>query len=195
MVPQCMSDLKGVGHLGAAAAPAHPAAASQGRLRFDYRGHEGEDSRRTVEPHRLVFTGRRWYLVAWDRDREDWRTFRADRIQPRLPTGPRFTPREPPEDVVSHVIRGTSSTAWPHPARVRLHVSAEVIGERIPPAPGLLHPEGEQSCVLETGSGSLRDLAGFLVSLDVGFEVLDPPELRALLRELADRCRVAARPD
>lgn len=164
------------------------------QLRFDYRGHEGAESRRTVEPHRVVYTGRRWYLLAWDRDREDWRTFRADRVQPRLPTGPRFTPREPPEDAVSHVVRGTSSTGWPFPARVRLHVSAEVVGERIPPAAGLLHPEGEQSCVLETGSGSLRDLAAFLTSLDVGFEVLDPPELRTLFRELADRYRIAAGP-
>jgi predicted DNA-binding transcriptional regulator YafY len=162
------------------------------QLRFDYRGHEGEVSVRRVEPHRLVYTGRRWYLLAWDLHRADWRTFRADRVAPRLPTGPRFSPREPPEDVVSHVVRGTSSLGWPHPARVRLHASAEDIGERLPPAAGLLTPEGVDRCLLETGSGSLPDLVGFLTSLDVGFEVLDPPELRTLLRELAERYRAAA---
>ena len=99
------------------------------QLRFDYRGRDGETSARRVEPHRLVYTGRRWYLLAWDRDREDWRTFRADRIRPRLPTGPRFTPREPPEDAASHVVRGTGSLAWTHQARVRLHAPAEVIAE------------------------------------------------------------------
>jgi predicted DNA-binding transcriptional regulator YafY len=66
------------------------------RLRFDYLDHDGTASRRSAEPHRLVFTGRRWYLLAWDDDRDDWRTFRADRIRPRTPNGPRFTPRPPP---------------------------------------------------------------------------------------------------
>lgn len=75
-----------------------------------------------------------------------------------------------------------------------MHVCAELIGERIPPAAGLLHPEDEQTCVLETGGASLRDLAAFLASLDVGFEVLDPPELQSVFRDLAERYRVAAGP-
>jgi predicted DNA-binding transcriptional regulator YafY len=164
------------------------------QLRFDYRGRDGEASARRVEPHRLVYTGRRWYLLAWDRDREDWRTFRADRIRPRLPTGPRFTPREPPEDAASHVVRGTGSLAWKHPARVRLHAPAEVIAERVTPAAGPLRPVDEHSCVLETGGDSLRDLVGYLTSLDVAFEVLDPPELRTLLRETATRQQLATPP-
>ncbi|WP_300013918.1 YafY family protein [Pseudonocardia sp.] len=164
-------------------------------LRFDYRDHDGGSTLRRVEPHRLVHTGRRWYLLAFDRDRADWRTFRADRITPRLPTGPRFAPREPPDDAATHVVRGTASRAWAFPARVRLHAPAEVIAEhdRVTPAAGLLTPVDEHSCLLETGSGSLRDLVGYLTGLDVGFDVLDPPELRALLRELADRYAAAAR--
>jgi predicted DNA-binding transcriptional regulator YafY len=161
-------------------------------LRFDYRGRDGQDSVRRVEPYRLVYTGRRWYLLAWDRDREDWRTFRADRVQPHLPTGPRFVPREPPEDAASHVVRGTGSLAWRHPARVRLHAPAEIIAERVTPAAGLLRPVDAYCCLLETGGDSLRDLVGFLTGLDVAFEVLDPPELRTLLRELADRYAAAA---
>ncbi len=164
------------------------------QLRFGYTGHDGGESPRRVEPHRLVYTGRRWYLLAWDLDRDDWRTFRADRVRPRLPSGPRFTPREPPEDAARHVVRGTASRAWPYPARVRLHAPAEVIAQhdRVTPAAGLLTPVDRNSCILETGSGSLHDLVGYLTGLDVGFEVLDPPELRALLRELSERYAAAA---
>ncbi len=162
------------------------------QLRFDYTTRSGEEELRRVEPHRLVYTGHRWYLLAWDSDRTDWRTFRADRIRPRLPTGPRFTPREPPEDVARHVIRGTASQAWRHPARVRLHAPARAIADRITPAGGLLTAVDEQSCVLETGGDSLLNLVGYLTSLDVAFDVLDPPDLRDLLSSLADRYRAAA---
>ena len=160
-------------------------------LRFAYAGRDGDSARR-VEPHRLVYTGRRWYLLAWDTDRGDWRTFRADRITPRPPTGPRFAPREPPEDAATHVVRGPGSLAWPHPARVRLLRPAEAV--RLPAAAGLVTAIDERTCLLETGAESLRDLVGFLTGLDVDFEVLDPPELRDLLRRLAARCAAAAGP-
>lgn len=162
------------------------------QLRFDYLGHDGQASIRKVEPHRLVYTGRRWYLLAWDTDRKDWRTFRADRIRPRLPTGPRFTPREPPDDAATHVVRGVGSLAWPYQARIQLQAPAEVIAERIPPTAGLLKPIDADTCLLQTGGPSLYDLAGFLSSLDVAFTVLDPPELRTLLRTLAARYTAAA---
>jgi predicted DNA-binding transcriptional regulator YafY len=164
------------------------------RLRFDYLDHDGTASRRSAEPHRLVFTGRRWYLLAWDDDRDDWRTFRADRMTPRVPTGPRFVPRElPGGDAAAHVVRGAGSTAWPHPATVRLHAPAETLAERLPPAAGLLRPDGEQASILETGSESPYDLVAFLGSLEVDFTVLDPPELRRLLGSLAGRYQAAAR--
>ncbi|MFC3502109.1 helix-turn-helix transcriptional regulator [Micromonospora krabiensis] len=163
------------------------------RLRFDYVGHDGADSVRTVEPNRLVYTGRRWYLLGWDTERADWRTFRADRVRPRVPTGPRFPPREPPGgDAVSHVLRGVGSAAWPHPARVRVHASATTMARRLPATAGLLEAVDEQSCLLHTGGESLADLAAFLGTLDVPFEVLDPPELRDLLRRLAQRYAAAA---
>jgi predicted DNA-binding transcriptional regulator YafY len=163
-------------------------------LRFDYLGHAGQASTRRVEPHRLVYTGHRWYLLAWDTERRDWRTFRADRIRPRLPNGPRFTPREPPGgDAASHVLRGVTSLAWKYPARVRLHAPAEVIADRLTPAAGVLTAIDEHTCLLQTGSDSLHDLAGFLGSLGVPFTVLDPPELRDHLRDLADRYATAAR--
>ncbi|WP_169948561.1 YafY family protein [Microbispora sp. H11081] len=157
-------------------------------LRFDYLDHRGHEGRRTAEPHRLVFTGRRWYLLAWDVDRRDWRTFRADRVRPRVPNGPRFTPREPPaDDVAAHVVRGTGSTAWRHQAVVRLYAPIEVMGARLTPAAGLLRADGPDACVLETGGDSPHDLTAFLTSLDVPFTVLDPPGLRAHLRALGER--------
>ncbi len=157
-------------------------------LRFDYQGHDGTAGVRRAEPHRLVHTGRRWYLLAWDNDRNDWRTFRADRIRLRTPNGPRFTPREPPEgDAVTHVVRGTASTAYRYPAKVRLHCPVEAVAERLPPAAGLLREQDDGSCLLETGSENLHDLASFLGSLGVPFTVLDPPELRDHLHTLAAR--------
>lgn len=161
-------------------------------VRFDYRGRDGTASIRSVEPHRLVYTGRRWYLLAWDRDRTDWRTFRADRIAVRTPIGARFTPRNPPEDTVTRVLRGVGSLAWTHRARIRLHASAAAVGELLPPEAGILHPDDEHSCVLETGSDSLHDLIRYITKLDVDFTVLDPPELRTVLRGLADRYAAAA---
>jgi predicted DNA-binding transcriptional regulator YafY len=162
------------------------------RLRFDYATRDGESILRRVEPHRLVYTGRRWYLLAWDLDRAAWRTFRADRLRPLLPTGPGFAPREPPDGAATHVVRGTGSSAWPVPARVRLHAPAETITERYSAAVGLVRPIDDQTCLLETGAASVSDLIGFLTSFNVDFDVLDPPELRHRLRELAARYTAAA---
>lgn len=164
------------------------------QLRFDYLDRSGESSLRRVEPHRLVYTGRRWYLLAWDTDRDDWRTFRADRIRPRSPNGPRFTPREPPDgDAAAHVLRGLGLLAWEYRARVRLHAPAEAVTERITPGAGILSVVDEDTCLLQTGGDSLHNLASFLGALDIAFTVLDPPELRAHLTRLAERYTNAAR--
>ena len=105
------------------------------RLRFDYEDHGGRGALRTVEPHRLVHTRGRWYLVAWDVDRDDWRTFRADRMQPRAGAGARFTPRPDPDgDLVGYVERGVGSAMWRHRARVKVHAPAAAVIARVPPA-------------------------------------------------------------
>ncbi|TDC50164.1 YafY family transcriptional regulator [Jiangella ureilytica] len=171
------------------------AAAVHGReqLRFDYAGHDGGASVRRVEPHQLVYTGRRWYLLAWDLDRDDWRTFRADRIRPRVPPGPRFAPREPPGgDAVAHVLRGVGSQAYREQARVRLDAPIEVVTDKITAMGGLVTELEDGSCLLQTGGDSWHDLAGYLGSLGVAFEVLDPPELRDHLRSLAERYLAAS---
>ncbi|MEY7978100.1 helix-turn-helix transcriptional regulator [Streptomyces pilosus] len=148
------------------------------RLRFDYRGHDGTPSRRTVEPHRLVCSERRWYLVAWDLDREDWRTFRADRVTPRPPHGPRFVPREPPaEDLAAYVSRGVSTHVYATHAVIRLLVPLEEAAERISPSTGTLEAEGPDSCLLRTGAGSLDVMVVHVMLLGLEFEVLEPTEL------------------
>jgi len=168
------------------------------RLRFGYRSHDGTGAIRSVEPHRLVSWGRKWYLVGWDTERGDWRTFRVDRIEPRTPAGPRFTPRELPEggDVAAYVARGVSSAGFRFEARVTVHAPAAVVSARINPAVGIVEAIDDHSCVLTTGADSVKTVAVYLGLLDADFTVSEPPELVERLRKLADRyhraCTTAA---
>lgn len=156
-------------------------------LRFRYTDHAGTPSVRAVEPYRLVTTGHRWYLVAWDAGRAAWRTFRVDRIQSRVTTGPRFPPRDPPaQDLSSYVFSGMWS-AWPCRARVKLFASAESAAERIPSCAGLIEPVDSRSCVVETGASTYEVLAMHLSCMGIDFEVIDPPELVNEVRRLARR--------
>ncbi|MFG1876415.1 helix-turn-helix transcriptional regulator [Sphaerisporangium sp. NPDC049003] len=158
------------------------------RLRFDYRDHGGTATLRVVEPCRVVNWGRRWYLVAWDTGRDDWRSFRVDRMEPRTPTGPRFAPREPPGgDVAAYVSRRVSAAAWRHRARVLVRAPAEVVAARINPAVGTVEAVDEDTCVLDTGADTVETLAVHLGMLGCDFTVTDPPELVAHLRELSAR--------
>ena len=169
------------------------AARDRQRLRFDYVDHAGTVTRRDTEPHRLVHTGRRWYLLAWDADRDDWRTYRVDRITPKIPTGPRFTPREPPDpDVAAYVTRGVGSAMWEARAHVRLHAPADVVRQRLTPAVGTITAVDDERCDLQTGSDSLPMLAAYLGFIGVDFEVLDPPELVEHVRGLGERYLRAA---
>lgn len=169
------------------------AARDHERLRFDYESHGATASRREVEPYRLVNWGRRWYLVCWDIERRDWRTFRVDRITLRIPNGPRFTPRElPTEDLASYVSKGVSTAAWRYRARILVRAPAAVVAERVPPAAGSIEAIDEHSCVFETGSDNAETMALWLGMLDTDFTVLDSPELVTHLRLLSERYARAA---
>ena len=163
------------------------------RLRFDYRAHSGAATRREVEPYRLVNDRRRWYLVAWDVDRDDWRTFRVDRIQPRTPTGPRFTPRALPPDheIAAQLARRVGEAAWQFRARVVVHAPATYVRDRLP-IPVDVEPLAPDRCTFEAGSDHPQMLALYLGMLDVDFEIVDSPELVDALRTLAARYRRAA---
>ncbi|MFE6285057.1 helix-turn-helix transcriptional regulator [Streptomyces sp. NPDC057877] len=158
------------------------------RLRFEYEGHDGTPSRRTVEPLRLVCSERRWYLVAWDLDRDDWRTFRVDRITPKPPHGPRFTPRTPPaEDLAAYVSEGVSTRAYAEQAVVRLLVPLAEAAAHISPTAGMLEPDGEHACVLRTGAASLDVMVIHVALMGFEFEVLEPPALTEAIRTARDR--------
>ncbi len=157
-------------------------------LRFTYRSANGTASLRKVEPHRLVHTGHRWYLVAFDSDRADWRTFRVDRIEPRLSTGQRFAPRLPPgNDLTAYVSRSLAYAPYKHRASVIMHGPVEKLAEVIPPTVGVLEAIDHQRCLLHAGAQSLDGLCVWLALIGFEFEVRDPPELRNRVRLLAAR--------
>jgi len=162
------------------------------RLRFDYRHHDGRESVRTTEPHRLVHTGRRWYLVAWDTELEDWRTFRVDRIAPRVPTGPRFAPRQPPErDAAGYTSFSVSNSVYRYRARFTMHAPAEAVAARVTPTSGLVEAVDETRCHLYTGANAPDALVLYVALIGFDFEVDGPPELIDQLNLLADRLRRA----
>ncbi len=168
------------------------------RLRFDYTSHLGETTVRTTEPHRLVSWMRRWYLLAWDTARDDWRTFRVDRISPRIPTGPRFTPREMADrEVVERVQRGVASATWRYRATVVVRLPAAQVAAKLPVATAI-EPAGPDRCRVDVGSDTPHMLTLYLGLLDADFEVVDAPELAEHLHLMAARFTRAAqrqRPD
>jgi predicted DNA-binding transcriptional regulator YafY len=164
----------------------------QVRMRYVTRGQTPIE--RTVEPYRLVHTPLRWYLLAWDRDKRDWRTFRVDRIEPPVtPFGGRFVPRElPPGGAAAFVSSAISTQPYPYQARILFRAPAGALAGRTSPAAGRLEPVDDKTCVFHTGSTSLEELALYIAVKGFDFEVLDPPELVPVLREVAGRLLAAA---
>ncbi|MFD3374905.1 MULTISPECIES: helix-turn-helix transcriptional regulator [unclassified Streptomyces] len=174
-------------------------------LRFDYASPPGAGdddpamrAPRRAQPHHLVTWGGRWYLVAWDLDREDWRTFRADRINPRVPTGPRFTPRElPGGDVAAFVagrFRGSDGSGgsgdWPCLGEVILDLPAAEVSRYS--RDGVVEELGPDRCRLVLGSWSWAGLAADIGRFDADIEVVGPAELRDAFAQLARRYANAA---
>jgi predicted DNA-binding transcriptional regulator YafY len=163
-------------------------------LRFAYRRRDGTESRREVEPHSVVNRGRRWYLVAWDRRREDWRTFRIDRLTRPASTGVRFEARKlPAKNAGAYVERSITAAPSRNDARVLLRAPAEEVSKGIPDYWGTVEPVDEGTCEFRTGDDDLRWLAMRISMLPGDFEVLEPPELVDELRALADRLGRAVR--
>ncbi|BCY08194.1 YafY family protein [Actinoplanes sp. L3-i22] len=158
-------------------------------LRFDY-----GDNRRRAEPHHVITRDGRWYLIAWDLDRDDWRTFRADRMTLRTPNGPRFTPRElPGGDVTGYVLgvfRGSTSGNWPCQGTAILGKPAAHIARFT--HEGIVEELGPDRCRVTLGSWSWVSLAAAFARYDTDLEPVAPPELQAACTQLADRFRRAA---
>ncbi len=161
-------------------------------LRFDYSDRRQEASQRRVEPYRIVNAGLRWYAVCWDLDRDDWRTFRVDRIKPGMSPGPRFRPRPLTDaDAEALVARGVPPEARQHQARVVVQAPAAQLLERWGPMLGPVTPIDETTCVIHTGADSVEQLAAWLGMLGVDFAVTEPPELVAAVRALSHRFAAA----
>jgi predicted DNA-binding transcriptional regulator YafY len=158
------------------------------RVRFTYRDAGDGETRRLAEPHGLVSAGRRWYLVAFDAGREDWRTFRVDRMASPRPTGVRCPPREPPAASAAEFV--TRSLALSRPLRravLLVHASAEELADRFRVTDAEVEPIDDRTCVLRTAPDSLEWTALRIAYLDIGFEVREPPELRDRLAAMAAR--------
>ncbi|MEZ4241229.1 MAG: YafY family protein [Myxococcota bacterium] len=157
-----------------------------------YRTHGGEVSERTVHPLRLVHTGnQRWYLVAWDVAREDWRTLRVDRVEAVLRIGPRVVRAEPPEDVAQYVSDAVSRAAYPCQGAFELQLGAEAAAAAIPPWIGALTPLSPDTCRLDVGAGSWDAVAMYGAMAGVPFRVLGPEPLREAVRAMAARFAAA----
>ncbi|WP_320777142.1 YafY family protein [Streptomyces sp. CRN 30] len=168
--------------------------AGRERLRFAYRSGDGTPSRRLTEPYRLVSTGRRWYLVAYDLDRADWRTFRVDRVGDPLATGTRFTPRElPTGSAAEYLRRSVFRQRETYEVDVTFAAPSAFIAARLPHWMGVPEPIDAQSCRLRASvSDPVEWLTGQLASLDCDFMVHEPPALVGHLRELGARLTRAA---
>jgi predicted DNA-binding transcriptional regulator YafY len=174
------------------------AAASRDRevVRFAYSDHSGSATERRVEPYRLVNWGQRWYLVAFDLGRDDWRTFRIDRMTQTRGVGHRFRARElPAEDIAAYVASKTRQVQMKVSGRVIVHAPASFVEERIGSwTQGSIEPLGEDRCRVQIGARSPQDIAFWLGVLDCDFEVEDSPDLADAVRLISERYARAAQP-
>ncbi|MDN5760351.1 MAG: transcriptional regulator [Tomitella sp.] len=160
------------------------------QLRLDYLDRHQVTSRRRVEPHQLVHVSGRWYLVAYDLGRDDWRNLRVDRIIPKIPTGPRYTPRAlPGPDLATFVTRGRMAALWNYRAQVTVHAPAETVEARIPAGSWNVQHVDAHTSRLDAGAQNADLLAVYLGALDLDFHI-DPeqaPELTHAAHRLAQR--------
>lgn len=157
------------------------------RLRFDYRTGDARTSRRHVEPHRLVSLGQRWYLVAFDLDRDDWRTFRIDRIAAPQTTGTRSTPRQAP-DAAALVSEGVAVRVYDTHARVRVPLSPAQVAREIGPSIGVVETTDADATSTVVRIGGDPDwLARYIAGFPESIEVIEPESVRRELRRLARR--------
>ncbi len=160
------------------------------RLRFSYTAKDDVSTQREVEPAAVVHSGWRWYLVAFDLDRDDWRTFRVDRVQSDLAVGARGRRREVPGgDAAAYVKRSIRQpeTGDALPGRVRMSAPASLLGPRLPARYVTVAPDGPDHCVVTTTGNWSREFLVWMALMDVEMEVIDPPELATEAATIARR--------
>jgi predicted DNA-binding transcriptional regulator YafY len=171
------------------------AASANERVRFNYRSHHGAATGRIVEPHRLVVVGRRWYLLAYDTERADWRTFRIDRIDDAHTTGTRVSPRQPPtDDPAVFVTTQLYDLAPVFRAVVSLALPASQAATQLGDYAGELQPIDDESCRWHSLEDTIDWLAVRLILLGCDFTVHQPAELIDHMRQLGTRITRAVTP-
>lgn len=157
------------------------------RVRFSYTAADGRGTERHVEPHRLVSLNRRWYLVAYDLDRADWRSFRLDRLTAPSGSGARFAPRDlPAADAAEFVRAGLHGMPRPHRVEALVEAPADHVRARVGRW-ATVEPVTPQRCRLLMTADSLDWPAMALGSLGAEFRVIAPPDLRSLLADWSTR--------
>ena len=152
----------------------------------EYVDRAGRVTRRRLEPYQLVTTGRRWYLMAYDRDRQDWRSLRLDRMTEVGAVGSTFTPREAP-DAAAYVRQSISASSYQYVARVRYFAPYDVVAPHFSPGSATVEPDGSDACIVTTGGDDAERIALYLAMVAADFEVLDPPEVARAARTLGQR--------
>ena len=157
-------------------------------LRFGYRSHAGDGSQRHVQPTRLANYGRRWYLIAWDIDRSDWRSFRVDRMDKARATGDSFVPRPVPADVATRLERGIAYEPFACRITLRLQGSVEELQAVLPEWCGVLEPETATHSLLHVGAESPEHLLAQMLMIGQDVELVEgeamAPELRKVLSRM-----------
>jgi predicted DNA-binding transcriptional regulator YafY len=157
------------------------------RLRFRYRKHDGATGPREVEPLRLANYGRRWYLIAWDPARGDWRSFRIDRIEGAPKVGEPFVPRPPPPDVAAKLERGIAYAPFTCRVTLRLRGTVAELESQIPVWCGLLEPETDTHSLLRVGAESPEALLAQVLMIGREAELVEGHEQVPSLRGALER--------
>jgi predicted DNA-binding transcriptional regulator YafY len=142
----------------------------------DYVDRAGAPSSRRIEPYQLVTTGRRWYLLAYDRDREDWRSLRLDRMAEVRARGTTFTARPAPA-AAAYVRRAITTSPYRYVAKVRYQATKDVMAQHFSPTTVTIEDDGPDTCVVVTGADDPQTLVLYLAMPGVAFEVLEPDEV------------------
>lgn len=157
-----------------------------------YVDRAGNSTQRRLEPYQLVTTGRRWYLLAYDRDRQDWRSLRLDRMASVRALGSTFVAREAP-DAAEYVRRSISSSPYRYVARVRFDAPEATVAQHFSPASVTIEPDGPDACVVTAGADDPERMIFYFATVGCDFEVLEPPEVMAAVEAVAARLRRAVR--
>ncbi len=158
-------------------------------LTFAYERRDGAASRRRVEPYRLVAVVGLWYLVAFDVERDDWRTFRVDRLTDPTPTKLRFRPRELPEEGIgAHIVAGALNASYRFSGVALVQApAAEVLARLHNPLPGKVEEVDERTCRVRLGSHNLSQIVAEVAAFEADFTLPDAPELAGHLHDFAQR--------